>query len=274
MKKALILLFIIVFALMGVSCGASKDTDNNTKETAKTIKVTSKPTAKAAADDVKIKEETVKISKKNSSKSTDPTAKPKPEKKKKNQKKKKKTSSKLPTQGQTQAGTYISVTYPPVGSLKQNDLRFYYKGKYIDLDDDIEKAFKILGEDNSVTELSKTKTEYEYDNVTLVSYSVEPPTQQETTKKTEPTDKTEATEETEEEEIEKPEKIEQINVTTDKLATQKGAKIGMYATKLKGLYGDPSKKTSAAYTYTSGNKSLVFYYENNLVTSYSYMLTR
>lgn len=262
MKKALILLLIVFLAFFGTACSNDKDSDSSKTKKNEPVKIqiTSKPIAKAA-DDVEIKEETVKISKKNSTNATDPTSKAKPKKKKK------KKSSKLPTQGQTQAGTYISVTSPPKGSLKPADLSFYYKGKNLSLDEDIENAFKLLGEDNSVTELSKTKTEYEYDDVTLVSYTVDTQTKSEKTKKSKASDEAD-------DEVEKPEKIEQITVTSDKLSTQKGAKIGMYATKLKGLYGDPSKKTSTAYTYTIGNKSLVFNYENNLVTSFSYVLTR
>lgn len=272
MKRLFIAFLILLIPIISTACGGSdNDSDKKTTKEVASILITSRSTAEAS-EKVNIKEETVKISK---SKTTDPTSateattKPKPKKKKK-----KKKSSTVPTQGQTQAGTYIAVTTAPNGSLKENDLRFKYKSKYINLDDEIDAALKILGEDNSVTELSKTKTAYEYDDLlTIITYTAAA-TVKPTEKKSKSSSKTKETTETTqpETEPETPEKIEQITITSSKLATQKGAKIGMYATRLRPLYGVPSSKTSSSYTYTSGNKSLVFYYDNNIVTSFSYVL--
>lgn len=225
-----------------IVCSCGSDSDSDKEKDSVVIQITSRETTESTTKSVKIKEEVIeKATRGSNAEATEPTD--KSSKSSSTSSKSKKKSSKFPTQGQTQPNTYVTVTTAPAGSFSKGDLEFVYDGAYIDLDDEIDDALAILGDDNSVTELSKTKTEYEYDNLTLQTYTAN--------------DK---------------EKVEQITITSDKIPTKKNAAVGMYATKLRTVYGDPSKKTDTAYTYTSGNKSLVFNYENNIVTSYSYVL--
>lgn len=251
MKKYFVLLLALIAALAFTSCSDYEEvggnsesaavTTNETTESDSTVQITSRGTVAATTEKIKIKEETVSVSKKRAS--TDPTD---PASASSKTKKKKKNSQldKLPTQGETRAGTYVAVTTAPNGSFSVDDLTFIFEGAYIELGDDIEDVEAILGDNNSVIEVSKARTAYEYDNLTVITV-------------------TRGDEET----------VEKITVTTDKLATKKGAKVGMYATQLRTVYGEPTKKTATAYTYTGGEESLVFEYTNNIVTSYSYVLT-
>lgn len=235
MKKFLIILFAGVLAVMGASCGESEN--DKPKETEVQINITSRDISKTEGE--KIQEEIVKRATKPGADATEPRDATEPS----TSPKKKKKKSALPTQGEVMPGTYVQVTTEPNGSFDSSDLDFIFEGAYIYLNDTIDDARGILGDDIGANEISKTKTEYEFDDVTIVAY-----------------------------EKDGTEKIEKITVTTDKIATKKGAKIGMYGTKLRPVYGVPTQKSETAYTYTKGNKSLVFNLQNNVVYSYSYVL--
>ncbi|MCR5652413.1 MAG: hypothetical protein K6F88_01280 [Ruminococcus sp.] len=237
MKKSLILVLAALIAVLATACGETDNTIANNKS-AVIIQPTRKETAPTNGE--KIKEEIVKKATKPNQSATEPTASAKAKK----QKKKKKRKNTLPTQGDPNPNTNIQVTTAPNGSFDSSDLDFIFEGAYIYLNDDIEDAIAILGEDNGATELSKTKTEYEFDDVTVVTY-----------------------------EKNEKERVESITVLTDTIPTPKGAKVGMYGTQLRTVYGLPTKKSDTAYTYSIDNKSLVFNLENNIVTSYSYIMS-
>ena len=49
--------------------------------------------------------------------------------------------------------------------------------------------------------------------------------------------------------------MDSIEIIDEGAKTKKGAKLGMYATQLKRLYGDPNKLTETEYVYSSGAKT-------------------
>lgn len=147
-----------------------------------------------------------------------------------------------PTQGKTKPNTRVVVTQPAKGSFSVSDLVFSYKGKKISLNDKIEDVFEKFGEDYSLGEISDTQFDYEYDGFTVTSYTKN-----------------------------KVERVESISVDGENISTPKGVKIGTYASRLKRYYGDAKKVTETEYIYGSGSKTLVFNYEDNLVTEFSYI---
>jgi hypothetical protein len=183
-------------------------------------------------------EETVKVIKVKAE--TDPTT----TEKKKTQKSKKKepteTTTAVPTQGVVKSGRHIVVTTVK-GSLNKKDFYFVYDSATIKLNDKIDKVFDAFGDDYSFTELKKGKTEYEYAQFTITSY-------------------TDSNDE---------ERVEQIVIEDENWATLKGAKFGYYGTALKRIYGDPASNSKGVMTYTSGNNNLIFSVEDNLVTGIS-----
>lgn len=240
MKKVFIILLAAITAVLFASCGKEK------KPAAKNDNVVMQITSREAAlqnDEVKIKEETVQVKSKKSKQATEPKDPTEPTTAKKKKKKKNKTLSNLPTQGDVNPNPPANVTTAPNGSFSDADLKFFYKDSYISLNDSIEKAEKILGEDIGADELSGNKTSYDYDGVTIVTYQSGDN-----------------------------EKIEQITVTADTIVTKKGAKVGMYGTQLRKVYGIPNTKSDTAYVYSKGNKSLTFNLQNNVVASYTYNL--
>ncbi len=240
MKRALIIISAALLAVLGTACGESEQ-DTSSYGSKAVIQITSR--AAMGPDDVNINEEVVKKATKPNQIATEPTNATEP--KKTTNKKKKKKMKKLPTQGDVNPNANgIQVTVAPDGSFDKSDLDFVFEGAFIYLNDDIEDALAILGDDIGATEISKTKTEYEFDSLYVVSY----------------------------EEKEK-ERVEEITVTSEDFPTAKGAKVGMYGTQLRTVYGAPTKKSDTSYSYIDGNKSLVFNIENNIVTSYSYILS-
>ena len=240
MKRTLIIISAALIAALGTSCGES-DLNTSSYDSKAVIQITSK--AAMRPDDININEEIVKKATKPNQNTTEPTSATEPKKTKK--KKKKKKIKKLPTQGDVNPNANnIQVATEPDGSFDDSDLDFVFEGAFIYLNDDIEDALAILGEDIGATEISKSQTEYEFDDLYVVSY--------------EKNDK---------------ERVEEITVTSEDLPTAKGAKVGMYGTKLRTVYGAPTKKSDTSYSYIKGNKSLVFNIENNIVTSYSYILS-
>lgn len=164
-------------------------------------------------------------------------------KKKKKEKTTEETITEPPTQGKVKPGRTINVTLPPVGSFSDADLEFNYKKILIELGDDMSELKETLGEENSLTELSKSRKEYEYDDFIISTYS--------------------------DEDIEM---VTAIEVTNEDIATSKGAKPGMYASRLKRLYGDPSSVKKNMYIYGDAEGMLEFSYEDNIVTSYAYRM--
>ena len=238
MKKVCIIILAAITAVLFASCGETQ-TPAPTPTKGAAIKVTGR---EAQGDDGdKIKEETVEIKSKKTKQATEPKDPTEPTTAKK--KKKNKTLSNLPTQGDVNPNPPANVTTAPNGSFSDADLKFFYKDSYISLNDSIEKAEKILGEDIGADELSGNKTSYDYDGVTIVTYQSGDN-----------------------------EKIEQITVTADTIVTKKGAKVGMYGTQLRKVYGIPNTKSDTAYVYSKGNKSLTFNLQNNVVASYTYNL--
>ncbi len=159
---------------------------------------------------------------------------------KKEKKKKTKPTTMPPTQGKTKPNTRVVVTTVK-GSFSSDDLTFVYDGETIKLNEKIEDVFDSIGEDNSASTLSNNRQEYEYEDFTIVTY------------------------------IKKDvERVESITVTGENVATAKGAKIGMFASRLKRVYGDAKKVTETAYIYGSGAKTLEFNYEDNIVTGWTY----
>ena len=240
MKKVLIIMLAAITAVLFASCGETQ-TPAPTPTKGAAIKVTGR---EAQGDDGdKIKEETVEIKSKKAKQATEPKDPTEPTTAKKKKKKKNKTLSNLPTQGDVNPNPPANVTTAPNGSFSDADLKFFYKDSYISLDDSIDKAEKILGEDIGAEELSGNKTSYDFDGVIIVTYQSG-----------------------------EDERIEQITVTDDTIVTKKGAKVGMYGTQLRTIYGIPSTKSDTAYVYSKGNKSLTFNLQNNVIASYTYKL--
>ena len=163
------------------------------------------------------------------------------EKKEKKPKKPTKPTTMPPTQGKTRPNTHVAVTQAPKGSFSSSDLVFTYKKNQIKLNQKIESVFKLIGDDNSIGVLSKKRTEYEYDDFILTTYK--------------------------EDDVER---IDTIEIIGEGVSASKDAKIGMYASRLKRLYGDPRKLTETEYVYGSGSRTLTFSYENNIVTDITY----
>lgn len=226
--------FILLTIILSTACSCSAPA----KKTAATSKPTQATTEEiTTAEPTTVEPTTVKKAEKKKKKSfTKPT-----EKKEKKSKKTTKPTTSPPTQGKTRPNTHIAVTRPPKGSFSASDFIFTYKKKQIKLNQKIDAVFKLIGDDNSVGELSKKRTEYEYDDFILTTYK-------------------------EDDE----ERIDLIEIIGDGTSTSKGAKIGMFATRLKRLYGDPNKLTETKYVYGSGDKTLTFEYENNIVTYITY----
>ncbi len=231
MKKISALIIILAVAVLSASCSNSSASKSKVKKT------TVKPTAIATsttAKEVKIKKKAVK---KDLSKATKPT-----------EKAEKKSTTKAttapPTQGKTKPNTHIVVTSIPKGSFSSSDLNYVYKKKTLKLNQKVEDAFKMFGEDYAEGEISKNRFEYEYDDFILTTY-----TEDDT------------------------ERIDSIEVIGEGVVTPKGAKIGMYASRLKRLFGDANKFTDTEYVFGSGSKTLTFTYEGNIVTGFIYKLS-
>lgn len=240
--KKILLAAVLLAAISMTSCSNG---EAQPVTTAPASSETTEQTTKLTLPKIKINDETVNKSDKPSAtepKATEQETTSQPKTKKKKKKKQQPTTA-APTQGQTRAGTHIEVTEAPVGSFSEEDLEFILDGAFIYLDDEIEDVLALAGDDNSVSELGDDAYLYEYDDYSFTTY----------TKK-------------------EKEKVDSITVLTDAIETQKGAKVGMYATKLKSVYGDATKKSDTLYTYVSGKKSLEFNVEDNIVTSYTYRL--
>ena len=246
MKKIMIALLCLFIAVTAASCGQSAQTEEAPRETEQvteteeqTEETEETEETKSTKPKVKIGHQAVKID----ADSAAATEKPeKPEKQKPTEETTE--SSEPPTQGVTRANTHINV-YVEKGKFEANDLIFDYAGAYIELNDLIEDATAILGEEDAVDEFSKTRTEYDFGDITLVTYKAGGE-----------------------------ERVEQISINSEDISTSKNAVIGMYATQLRRIYGDPTRATASAYVYTLGSKSLIFYHEENIVNEIKYKLSR
>lgn len=226
MKKYCVLLTLTIILTLLTACSKPAEKKPATKASSTTAAAT---TTAATTAQPTTKERKIKVT-------TKPT-----EKKEKKPKTTTKPTTMPPTQGRTKPNTHIVVTQPPKGSFSASDLTFTFKKNPIKLNQRITSVFKLIGDDNSVGELSKTRTEYEYDDFILTAYK--------------------------ENDIER---VDTIEIISDGVSTSKGAKIGMYATRLKRLYGDPHKLTETEYIYGSGSKTLTFSYKDNIVTAITY----
>ncbi len=146
-----------------------------------------------------------------------------------------------PTQGATKAGRNIVVTTVK-GSFSSSDLDFIYGSETIRLNEKVEDVFTKLGDD-SYEEPDKKRNIYDFDDFELCSY-VEDGV----------------------------ERVDKITVIDENYSTAKGAKIGMYASRLRRIYGDADKFTKTEYVFGGGTKTLTFTYENNIVTGIAYSL--
>lgn len=178
--------------------------------------------------------EATTAAKKNKKKTTKPTE-------KKEKKKATKPTTKPPTQGKTKPNTHVAVTRPKKGSFTAGDLNFVYKKKTLKLKQNVEEIFKWFGDDYAEGELSADRMEYEYDDFIVTTYKDG-----------------------------KTERVDSIEIIGEGVATQKGAEIGMFASRLKRFYGDANKLTDTEYVFGTGSRTLTFTYEGNTVTGYIY----
>lgn len=243
MKRISIFILSLILVVLITSCAAEKPnptTVSTTKPTtaAQTTTATVPATTTAATTTAATKP---KKKPEKPEKATKPT-----EKKEKATKPTKKTkpTTMPPTQGRTRPNTHVAVTSPPKGSFSANDLVFKYKKHSVKLNEKVEDIYEVFGDDASEGELSSKRTEYEYDDFIVTTYK--------------------------EDKDDEYERIEKIEIIDDGAETKKGAKIGMYATRLKRLYGDPFKLNEEKYLYGSGAKTLTFTYEGNIVTGIIY----
>lgn len=234
MKKFFVLLLPIIFTLIITSCAGNEEKPVTVPVTKP---ATTEQTTSTAPETTTVKPTEKPAKTKKSSKKIKQDKKEKPTKKTK-------PTTMPPTQGRTRPNTHIAVTSPPKGSFSSSDFIFKFKNHTIKLNDKTEDIFKLIGDDYSLGELSSTRNEYEYDNFILTAY------------KKSKDDETE--------------RIDTIEIIEKGAQTTKGAKIGMYATRLKRLYGDPNKLSETEYVYGSGSKTLTFTYEGNIVTGIIY----
>lgn len=147
----------------------------------------------------------------------------------------------IPTQGVVNPNGHRPVT-TAMGSFGVTDADFIYGDATIKLNDDIEKVFKAVGEDNIAQEITETQWKYSYNDFVLYTYIYK-------------------------DNSEKLIKIEPLNKT---LATSKGVKVGDYASALVRIYGNPTKQENGIKYYEKEKKQLIFKYENNLITEIVY----
>ena len=243
MKKYFALALVLLTAASASSCTPSSDSTLPSVATPQIVtSAATAPTESQNPNAPSIKEEIVeKATRANvtepsetASKSTDATE-PTEKKKKKN------TSSQLPTQGEVNPYLDIQVTTAPSGSLEETDFDFVIDGAFVEIGDEIDDAVALIGDDNSVTELSDTEFQYEYEGLCLTTHVKG-----------------------------NKEIVDSITVTSSDYPTQKGAVVGMYATQLRKFYGEATKKSDALYTYKIGKKKLDFTVEDNIVTAIVY----
>lgn len=222
-----------LFMLLTVIITAASCSNGRSAETEPTVTdITAAETASVKATEVKVENKKVKKTAKKAT--TKPT-----------EKKEKKTTTapttKPPTQGKTKPNTHVAVTQPKKGSFSANDLNFVYKKKTLKLKQKVEEIFKWFGDDYAEGELSNNRMEYEYDDFIITTYKDG-----------------------------KIERVDSIEIVGEGVTTTKGAKIGMYASRLKRYYGDANKMTDTEYVFGSGSLTLTFTYEGNIVTGYIY----
>ncbi|MCH5299020.1 MAG: hypothetical protein J1E96_04580 [Ruminococcus sp.] len=230
---ALVALFLAACNTQAPEPTEPTQTQTQTEQTSTT---TTKKTKNPAFEEVKVQEES--ISKVDITKNN-PT---KPEATEESEETTPTTPATMPpTQGVTKPGRTIVVTTVK-GSLTSTDLDFIYGSETIKLNEKVEDVFKKLGDD-SYEKPSKKTNSYEFDDFTLYSYVEEGV-----------------------------ERVDKIVVSDNDYSTAKGAKIGMYASRLRREYGDANKMTDSQYVFGSGTKSLIFTYEDNIVTGIIYKL--
>lgn len=225
------LMLLILAALCLSSCSVAQQPETGVVTTTKPTTTAAAKPSSTALETVAVETETVTIKK---TKPTEPTEKP-------TKKKATKPTKPVPTQGKTKPNTHVVVTFPK-GSFSDSDLVFTNGSIKIKLGEKTEDVTKRLKSEGDITELSEHKWEHDYSNFTLTSIL----------------DDNEVW------------RIAKIEFTDDSIATAKGAKIGMFASQLRKIYGDPFRRSKTAYCYGSEDKMLVFTYEDNMVDGIYY----
>jgi|GEM_PF-3536767 len=67
--------------------------------------------------------------------------------------------------------------------------------------------------------------------------------------------------------------ISGIDVTSENATSPEGLQIGMDATQIRELMGEPDDEYTGAFVYTEGSTQLNLYLENNVLTTFSYEYT-
>lgn len=241
MKKLLAAAAAALVALFLAACNAQlpQPTEPTQTQTEQTSAEATKKQKTPAYGEVEVQEETIKKTVITKKKPVIPKATEKVEETKKTEPTTPVTMP--PTQGVTKPGRHIVVTTVK-GSFSPTDLDFIYGSTTISLNEKVEDVFAKLGDDSYETPTKKTN-KYDFDDFMLSSY-VEDGV----------------------------ERVDRIAVTAESYSTAKGAKIGMYASQLRRIYGDPSLTTDTKYVFGSGTKTLIFTYEGNTVTGIVYKL--
>lgn len=246
MKKFITAAAAALVALFLAGCAAqtpqpTDPTQTQTQTQESSTQATKKPNNPAYGE-VKVQEETIKkvlITKK---KPTKPKATEKIEEPEETKKPEPTAPATMPpTQGVTKPGRTIVVTTVK-GSFSPEDLDFIYGSEVIKLNDKVEEVFKKLGDD-SYEKPEKKTNKYDFEDFVLNTYV--------------------------EDGIER---VDKITISKGSYSTAKGAQIGMYASRLRRIYGDESKLTDTYYFFGSGTKKLIFTYEDNFVTGIIYKL--
>lgn len=236
MKRITCAAFAVLITLLFAACNSQPDTLTETTLAPTQTESSSESTTKksqVAYGSVDIQEETVQKTDVKKKKVTKPEATEATESTA--------PTTMPPTQGVTKAGRQIVVT-TVVGSLTSTDLDFVYGSATIKLNERVEEVFTSLGR-NDYEAPEKKKNVYDFEEFIMNSYV--------------------------EDGIER---IDKITVTDENYSTAKGAKIGMYASQLRRIYGDADKVTTTEYIFGSSTKTLTFTYEDNIVTGISYNL--
>ncbi len=242
MKRLMILAVIAAALLAGCSSSPEKD-----EEVTAFVLVTETATRPETIPEVTVKTAKIKKSKRNKNVSSVEKATEKPETKPKPTETSPETEAptvpELPTQGVARPGGAPSVTIPN-GSTDSDDLEFTYDGVTITLNEKFSTVFEELADDGDEDyEEDKSGAEYDFDNFVITTYYTDGA-----------------------------ERVREIEVTDSDFKTPKGAVVGMYASRLRGIYGEPKSRTATEYIFGTARKSLVFSYSNNIVTGISFRL--
>ncbi len=247
MKKYIYIAVVLVAVLFATACGNQKTEETEVTAYVPKTEQTTVTETEPETKEPEVVEETVSVKKRRSA--TEPVENKKTKKKSSSSSKTSATSTEpttvtapnVPTQGRTRPNTRITVTRPAKGSFTQADTDLIYDGMYVYLDDIMDDVFAVLGDDFDAEELSAHVMQYENDSFILTA-------------------RTSGGEE----------RLKNLTITSGGIKTQKGAEVGMYATKVRTIYGDPIASNDTMLVYESGGKRMIIQHENNVVTSITY----